>query len=120
MGQTKISNFFSGPFRTEHPRQPSAAAAAAINRQSGRGSTPGRPLLAPSNPNAGMSEDEALAASMADSSLQNSGSASRTNLTPEEEEDRMLAQALQESERLARQQGQGQAAGSGDKNCNLQ
>merc|ERR1712013_199256 len=33
---------------------------------------------------------------------------------------RMLAQALQESERLARQQGQGQAAGSGDKNCNLQ
>merc|ERR1712013_572975 len=26
----------------------------------------------------------------------------------------------QESERLARQQGQGQAAGSGDKNCNLQ
>merc|ERR1711874_375244 len=119
-GQTKISNFFSGPFRTEHPRQPSAAAAAAINRQSGRGSTPGGPLLAPSNPNAGMSEDEALAAalaaSMADNSLQNSGSASRTNLTPEEEEDRMLAQALQESERLARQQqGQGQAAGSGDK-----
>jgi len=123
-GQSKITNFFSGPFRTEHPRQPSAAAAAAINRQSGRGSTPGRPLLAPSNPNAGMSEDEALAAalaaSMADSSLQSSGAVSRTNLTPEEEEDRMLAQALQESERLARQQGQGQAAGSGDKNCNLQ
>merc|ERR1712013_967559 len=75
-GQSKITNFFSGPFRTEHPRQPSAAAAAAINRQSGRGSTPGRPLLAPSNPDAGMSEDEALAAalaaSMADSSLQNS------------------------------------------------
>ena len=80
-------------------------------------------MLAPSNPNAGMSEDEALAAalaaSMADSSLQNSGPAGRANLTPEEE-DRMLAQALQESERLARQQGQGQAAGSGDKNCNLQ
>jgi len=57
---------------------------------------------------------------MADSSLQNSGPAGRANLTPEEEEDRMLAQALQESERLARQQGQGQAAGSGDKNCNLQ
>jgi len=56
---------------------------------------------------------------MADSSLQNSGPAGRANLTPEEE-DRMLAQALQESERLARQQGQGQAAGSGDKNCNLQ
>merc|ERR1711913_42407 len=121
-GQTKISNFFSGPFRTEHPRQPSAAAAAAINRQSGRGSTPGRPLLAPSNPNAGMSEDEALAAalaaSMADSSLQSAPA--RTQLSPEEEEDRMLAQALQESERMSRQQGQGQAAGSGDKNCNLQ
>jgi len=69
-----------------------------------------------------MSEDEAmaaaLAASMADSSLQSSEAAARTNLTPQEEEDRMLAQALQESERLARQQGQ--AAGSGDKSCNLQ
>jgi len=121
-GQSKISNFFSGPFRTEQPRQPSAAAAAAINRQSGRGATPGRPLLAPSNPNAGMSEDEALAAalaaSMADSSLQSAPA--RTQLSPEEEEDRMLAQALQESERMSRQQGQGQAAGSGDKNCNLQ
>jgi len=78
-------------------------------------------MLAPSNPNAGMSEDEAmaaaLAASMADSSLQ---STDRPNLTPQEEEDRMLAQALQESERLARQQGQGQAAGAGDKNCSLQ
>lgn len=120
-GQSKITNFFSGPFRTDHPRQPSAAAAAAINRQAGRGTTPGRPMLAPSNPNAGMSEDEAmaaaLAASMADSSLQ---STDRPNLTPQEEEDRMLAQALQESERLARQQGQGQAAGAGDKNCSLQ
>jgi hypothetical protein len=119
-GQSKIGNFFSGPFRTEQPRQPSAAAAAAMNRQSGRGFTPGRPLLAPANPNAGMSEDEALAAalaaSMADSSLQSAPA--RTQLSPEEEEDRMLAQALQESERMSRQQGQ--AAGSGDKNCNLQ
>merc|ERR1712119_75688 len=51
------------------------------------------------------------AASMADSSLQSSNPVSVRNLTQEEEEDRMLAQALQESERLARQQGQSQAAG---------
>jgi len=110
-----------GPFRTELTRQPTAAAAAAINRQSGRGITPGRPLMASSNPNAGMSEDEALAAalaaSMADSSLQNN-EVSNTNVSTEEE-DRMLAQALQESERLARQ-GTSQAAGNGDKNCSLQ
>jgi len=124
-GQSKISNFFTGPFKTEQtrPTQPSASAAAAINRQTGRGTTPGRPCLAPSNPNAGMSEDEALAAalaaSMADSSLQ-SNDVPGQNLTSEEE-DRMLAQALQESERLARQQGQGQAAGGErDKNCSLQ
>merc|ERR1712096_482976 len=112
-----------GPFRTDHPRQqqPSPAASAALNRQSGRGTTPGRPLVAPANPNAGMSEDEALAASMADSSLQSSNPVSGRNLTQEEEEDRMLAQALQESERLARQQGQSQAAGGDrDKSCSLQ
>jgi len=123
----KITNFFSGPFRTDHPRQqqPSPAASAALNRQSGRGTTPGRPLAAPANPNAGMSEDEALAAalaaSMADSSLQSSNPVAGRNLTQEEEEDRMLAQALQESERLARQQGQSQTAGGDrDKSCSLQ
>eukprot|EP00092_Neocalanus_flemingeri_P027087 GFUD01029373.1.p1 GENE.GFUD01029373.1~~GFUD01029373.1.p1 ORF type:complete len:285 (+),score=84.37 GFUD01029373.1:343-1197(+) len=126
-GQSKITNFFTGPFRTEHPRQqqPSPAAAAALNRQNGRGSTPGRPCLVPANPNAGMSEDEALAAalaaSMGDASLESSGAASSSNLTSQEEEDRMLAQALQESERLARQQGQSQATGGDrDKSCTLQ
>jgi len=117
-GQSKITNFFSGPFRTDHPRQPSAAAAAAINRQAGRGVTPGRPSLAPSNPNAGMTEDEALAAALA-ASMTESSSNPTSNLSAEEE-DRMLAQALQESERMASRQGQSQAAGNGDKNCNLQ
>lgn len=121
-GQSKITNFFSGPFRTDHPRQPSRAAAAAINRQAGRGVTPGRPSLAPSNPNAGMTEDEALAAALA-ASMTESNTESSSNPTSNlsaEEEDRILAQALQESERMARRQGQSQVAGNGDKNCNLQ
>merc|ERR1712107_971975 len=51
-GQSRITNFFSGPFRqaaastAAGSRQLSSAAAAAINRQEGRGTTPGRPLVA--------------------------------------------------------------------------
>merc|ERR1712170_327279 len=82
-GQSKISQFFSGPFRqaaTAGPARPAAtsarqaagssshqlshAAAAAINRQQGRGTTPGRPVVARAA-NGGMSEDEALAAALA-------------------------------------------------------
>merc|ERR1719391_722796 len=49
-GQSKITNFFSGPFRQPQQAttaaassrgQLSSAAAAAINRQAGRGTTPG-------------------------------------------------------------------------------
>ena len=72
----------------------SSAAAAALNRQSGRGSTPGRPPVARTE-NAGMSEDEALAAAMA-ASMSEMG---RREEEGEEEQDRMLALALQESER---------------------
>jgi len=57
---------------------------------------------------------------MADSTLGSSGPAAVSNSLTAEEEDRMLAQALQESERLARQQGQSQATGGGDKSCSLQ
>lgn len=128
-GQTKIKNFFSGPFRPQQasssastasrPSQPRAApspaAAAALNRQAGRGSTPGRPLLARTE-NGGLSEDEALAAALA-ASLSSPGQAEA------EDEDRQLALALQESERQAaarRGQTAGGPPGEGDKSCSVQ
>ena len=135
-GQTKLKNFFSGPFRppqttstsaststsaASQPSQPrpvqtSAAAAAALNRQAGRGSTPGRPLIARTE-NGGLSEEEALAAALA-ASLSPPGQAE------EEDEDRQLALALQESERMAAaRRGQtagGGQSGEGDKSCSVQ
>lgn len=130
-GQSKISDFFSGPFRQAAPSsgggqsrgQMSASAAAALNRQQGRGTTPGRPLVA-RTANAGMSEDEALAAALA-ASLGTGGSHEAGGQGPrsasEEEEDRMLALALAESERMAG--GQSQRPGTttgGDKSCTMQ
>jgi len=125
-GQFKISNFFSGPFkqpsaastapssRPSQSRPPmSSAATAALNRQSGRGITPGRPLIARAE-NGGMSEDEALAAALA---------ASMSDPAPGEEEDdqdRMLALALQESERMAAGRRGQTAGGEEDKSCSLQ
>ena len=101
----------------------SASAAAALNRQQGRGVTPGRPLVA-RTANAGMSEDEALAAALA-ASLGTGGSQEAGGQGPrsasEEEEDRMLALALAESERMAG--GQSQRPGTttgGDKSCSMQ
>jgi hypothetical protein len=134
-GQSKMTEFFRGPFRSEAqaapaarpsgappgpawtrgPSGPGPAAAAALNRQEGRGSTPGRPLVASATPRQlnGMSEDEALAAALAASLGTSSGPGSQ------EEEDRALARALQESEALARR-GQAQGAGQGEKSCALQ
>ena len=90
----------------------SSAATAALNRQSGRGSTPGRPLIARAE-NGGMSEDEALAAALA---------ASMSDPAPggEEDQDRMLALALQESERMAAGRRGQTAGGEEDKSCSLQ
>jgi len=135
--QSKVTDFFTGPFR---PTAAGARAssnptpAAALNRQAGRGSTPGRPLMAASNARQvnGMSEDEALAAAMAASlatSEQQGGGAAGAGGQglSQEEEDLALARALQESEAMARRQGlaggqqqQGQGVGQGDKNCSLQ
>ena len=129
-GQTKISNFFSGPFRQPQPTsssgssssrgQLSAAAAAAINRQEGRGRTPGRPLVARQE-NGGMSEDEALAAALAASLGPAAGAAGgqQGEGAEGEEEDRMLALALAESERMAAGQS-ATTAGDRDKSCRLQ
>ena len=131
-GQTKLKNFFSGPFRppqstsaptasaASRPSQsraavPSPAAVAALNRQSGRGSTPGRPLVARTE-NGGLSEEEALAAALA-ASLSPPGQAEG------EDEDRQLALALQESERMAaarRGQTAGGESGEGEKSCSVQ
>merc|ERR1712047_240387 len=99
----------------------------ALNRQPGRGSTPGRPLMASNARQVnGMSEDEALAAAMA-ASLATSGGegGGAAGGLSQEEEDLALARALQESEAMARRQGmaggqQGQGVGQGDKNCSLQ
>lgn len=129
--QSKVTDFFTGPFRPG-PRaagsNPSPAAAAALNRQAGRGSTPGRPLMA--RQVNGMSEDEALAAAMAASLVtsgeQQGGGAVGGQGLSQEEEDLALARALQESESMARREGmaggrqQGQGVGQGDKNCSLQ
>lgn len=125
-GPNKMKNFFSGPFRQPQPvssvsrpsqprAAPSSAAAAALNRQAGRGSTPGRPLVARTE-NGGLSEDEALAAALA-ASLSSPGQAEA------EDEDRQLALALQESERQAaarRGQTAGGPPGDGDKSCSVQ
>merc|ERR1711915_726897 len=96
---------------------------AEIDGQASRGVTPGRPSLAPYNPNAGMTEDEALAAALAASMTECNieSSSNRTLNLSAEEEDWMLAQAIQESEQMALRQGQSQAARNGEKNCcNLQ
>jgi len=128
-GQSKISNFFSGPFKTGNTgggREISPTAAAAPNRQSGRGSTPGRPLMAATsrpgaNLQAGMSEDEALAAALAASMDTGLGSSGGQNTGSQEEEDRLLAQALQESEELARRTAQTTGGGQqSDKSCSMQ
>merc|ERR550532_3521387 len=104
--QSKVTDFFTGPFRptAAGPRaassNPSPAAAAALNRQAGRGSTPGRPLMATNARQVnGMSEDEALAAAMA-ASLATSGGegGGAAGGLSQEEEDLALARALQESE----------------------
>ena len=130
--QTRMKDFFSGPFRqpqtvssastastASRPSQPRAgpspAAAAALNRQAGRGSTPGRPLVARTE-NAGLSEEDALAAALA-------ASLSSPAQTEAEDEDRALALALQESERQAaarRGQTAGGHQGEGDKSCSVQ
>jgi len=95
--QSKITNFFTGPFRTDQPARSAAvpiAAASASSRFRG----------APSSFQQGMSEDEALAAALA-ASMADVPSPRPAFSTPaglsQEEQDRMLAQALQESEQSA-------------------
>jgi len=130
-GQSKISQFFSGPFRqaaTAGPQRQAAgssqlsqAAAAAINRQQGRGTTPGRPVVARAA-NGGMSEDEALAAALAASLGDNTAGAAAagTDMSAAEQEDMQLAMALAESERIAAGHNTATAGGDSDKSCRLQ
>jgi len=138
--QSRMTDFFTGPFRTGGGNQPSPAALAAMQRQqqsstartaaaaTSRGSRPastgrpistGRPTLTtaatPRNIN-GMSEDEALAAAMAASLQQSEAGEARNG--GQEEDDLALARALHESEIMARNQGQ--RVGQGDKNCSMQ
>jgi len=124
LGQSKITNFFTGPFQGGRP-QPSPAAVAAMNRQAGRGTTPGRPLRATtSGLQGGLSEDEALAAALAASMSDVGGSQGRDQSQEathsQEEEDRLLAQALQESERTARRTAAAGGSTGQDKNCSMQ
>ena len=80
-------------------------------------------LAAPTRPaaaNAGLSEDEALAAALAASLQGGTGPGAEGEISrAREEEDRMLALALQESERQA-QARRSQTAGGDRQNCRLQ
>jgi len=111
--QAKISSFFTGPFRPENPpTRPTASSsrptASSSSRPTATGARAAAGYVYSSNVNQvqrGMTEDEALAAalaaSMADSSLEQRGGEAAGELS-QEEEDRLLAQALAESERTAR------------------
>jgi predicted nucleic acid binding AN1-type Zn finger protein len=129
--QSKITNFFSGPFRPDPAAgsRPTAAGSrpvaagsrpvAAGSRQAAAGS---RQAPAASFQN-GMSEDEALAAALAASmnefsSPQQSSTSSSAAASTQEDEDRRLAQAIQESERAASLQEQ-QQSGAGEKSCSI-
>jgi len=114
--QSKITNFFSGPFRPEGRPTPTA----------------GRPSAAPTRPPAsgrhigaaampqGMSEDEALAAALAASMADVPAPPTSQAALSQEDEDRLLAQALQESERSAgRGVPQTTASSSSDKQCTI-
>jgi len=118
--QSKITNFFSGPFKTG-PVQPTASRSqptAAISRPSAAG----RPAAARQATafQAGLSEDEALAAALAASMADVPGPQQQQpqGALSQEDEDRLLAQAIQESERLAGQQGQS-ASSNQEKSCSV-
>lgn len=102
--QSKITNFFSGPFRPTDNQQTnprSHAAAAAAARASGHPTgASSRPAAASRQAvaaiQAGMSEDEALAAALAASMADATGQqAQQTSGLSQEEEDRLLAQTIQ-------------------------
>lgn len=109
-GQNKITSYFTGPFRGQQ-------AASTVSTTSSRNAATARA----SNLQGGLSEDEALARALQES--MQSSSASNDAMT-QEEQDRMLALSLQESEAQQRNQQHQQrrttTAGGGDKNCILQ
>eukprot|EP00088_Acartia_fossae_P031752 TRINITY_DN32568_c0_g1_i5.p1 TRINITY_DN32568_c0_g1~~TRINITY_DN32568_c0_g1_i5.p1 ORF type:complete len:258 (-),score=45.36 TRINITY_DN32568_c0_g1_i5:121-894(-) len=89
--QSKITSFFSGPFRTDNPSRAAAASSATAASSASRPTA----VTARSIQN-GMSEDEALAAALAASMADvPSPPAVPTAGLSQEEQDRMLAQALQ-------------------------
>jgi len=124
--QSKITNFFSGPFRTDpSPRSASIGSS--------------RPVAASTRPAAivrpavntfqqqNMSEDEALAAALAASMQDVPGGRQASQQSPhlnvaglsQEEQDRLLAQALQESERSANRSGGRHQQTSDSSSCNI-
>lgn len=117
--QSKITNFFTGPFRTDEPARTSVPVPIAA------ASTASRSRAAQSFQQ-GMSEDEALAAalaaSMADVPAPRSAFSAPTGLS-QEEQDRMLAQALQESEQNSAGNGSRRnpqtASNAESGNCNI-
>merc|ERR1712064_36239 len=94
-----------------------------FDRQTGCGSTPGRPVVARAA-NGGMSEDEALAAALAASlgvpSVGGNQPSESDQLSAAEQEDMQLAMALAESERLAAGGQTATTGGDKDKSCRLQ
>lgn len=127
--QSKITNFFTGPFRVDNPTQAPAAAAsrstaAPDRRPTATGARAAAGYVYSNSTRqvqGGMSEDEALAAALA-ASMQESSLEQRTPQSgatlSQEEEDRMLAQALAESEKTAPTRRQ-QEVGGDSKTCRL-
>jgi len=123
--QKRITSFFSGaPVQGGRPTVGASSSGASGGSGGGRTLRAGTETARSLQPG-GLSEDEALAAALAASLAgpEQQGDVRGGGQLSQEEEDRLLAQALAESERTARREGRSVAAGGSsqaDKSCSMQ